>query len=162
MIKLAQYTQGSACEHFHPHWITVSYHGVESPMTTGYYCAIFPFCGGGKKTDDKKTKAFYDWATTGILVMIPSLFSLFWKSSPPHGVTSRETGVSLDPVPSGPVAAVVFFILCRCFTSEKVFRCCHLHTILCLRHLEETCVLSLCLNAYESVSIGALYYSEEM
>ena len=54
MIKLAQFTQGSACEHFHSHWITVSYHGVESPMTTGYYCAIFPFCGGGKKTDDKK------------------------------------------------------------------------------------------------------------
>ena len=33
-------------------------------MTTGYYCAIFPFCGGGKKKGDKKTKAFYDWATT--------------------------------------------------------------------------------------------------
>ena len=39
-------------------------------MTSGYYCAIFPFCGGGKKKDDKKTKAFYDWATTGIPVMI--------------------------------------------------------------------------------------------
>ena len=37
-------------------------------MTSGYYCAIFPFCGGGKKKDDKKTKAFYDWATTGIPV----------------------------------------------------------------------------------------------
>ena len=42
-------------------------------MTTGYYCAIFPFCGGGKKqkkkkNDAKKTKAFYDWATTGIPV----------------------------------------------------------------------------------------------
>ena len=37
-------------------------------MTTGYYCAIFPFCGGGKKKDNKKTKAFYDWATTGIPV----------------------------------------------------------------------------------------------
>ena len=36
-----------------PHWITVSCHGVEGPMTSGYYCAIFPFCGGGKK---KKTK----------------------------------------------------------------------------------------------------------
>ena len=111
-----------------------------------------------KKKDDKKTKTFYDWATTGIPVMIPLLFSLFLRSSPPHGVTSRETGVLLDPVPSGPVAAVVFFILCRCFTSEKVFRCCHLHTILCLRHLEETCVLSLCLNAYKSVSAGALNY----
>ena len=32
-----------------PHWITVSCHGVEGPMTSGYYCAIFPFCGGGKK-----------------------------------------------------------------------------------------------------------------
>ena len=42
-------------------------------MTTGYYCAIFPFCGGGKKKDDKKTKAFYDWATTGIPV-INSMF----------------------------------------------------------------------------------------
>ena len=38
-------------------------------MTTGYYCAIFPFCGGGKRKDDKKTKAFYDWATTGIPVI---------------------------------------------------------------------------------------------
>ena len=41
-------------------------------MTTGYYCAIFPFCGGGKKKkkkDDKKTKAFYDWTTTGIPVI---------------------------------------------------------------------------------------------
>ena len=38
-------------------------------MTSGNYCAIFPFCGGGKKKkDDKKTKAFYDWATTGIPV----------------------------------------------------------------------------------------------
>ena len=38
-------------------------------MTTGYYYAIFPFCGGVKKKDDKKTKAFYDWATKGIPVM---------------------------------------------------------------------------------------------
>ena len=38
-------------------------------MTSGYYCAIFPFCGGGKKKDDKKTKAFYDWATTGFPVI---------------------------------------------------------------------------------------------
>ena len=38
-------------------------------MITGYYCAIFPFCGGGKKKDDRKTKAFYDWATTGIPVI---------------------------------------------------------------------------------------------
>ena len=39
-------------------------------MTFGYYCAIFPFRGGGKKKkkNDKKTKAFYDWATTGIPV----------------------------------------------------------------------------------------------
>ena len=42
-------------------------------MTSGYYCAIFPFCGGGKKKDDKKTKAFYDWATTGIPVKIKTL-----------------------------------------------------------------------------------------
>ena len=54
-----------------PHWTPVSCHGVEGPMTSGYYCEIFPFCGGGKKKkkkDDKKTKAFYDWATTGIPV----------------------------------------------------------------------------------------------
>ena len=44
-------------------------------MTSGYYCAIFPFCGGGKKQqqkkkkNDKKTKTFYDWATTGIPVI---------------------------------------------------------------------------------------------
>ena len=37
------------------------------PNDHGYYCAIFPFCGGGKKKT-KKTKAFYDWATTGIPV----------------------------------------------------------------------------------------------
>ena len=46
-------------------------------MITGYYCAIFPFCGVGKKKkekkkDDKKTEAFYDWATTGIPVNITS------------------------------------------------------------------------------------------
>ena len=38
-------------------------------MTSGYYCAIFPFFGGGKKKKKRqKTKAFYDWATTGIPV----------------------------------------------------------------------------------------------
>ena len=37
-----------------PHWITVSCHGLEGPMTTGYYCAIFLFCGGGKKMTTKK------------------------------------------------------------------------------------------------------------
>ena len=31
----------------------------------GTIAQFFPFCGGGKKKD-KKTKAFYDWATTGI------------------------------------------------------------------------------------------------
>ena len=46
----------------------MSCHGVEGPMTPRYYCAIFPFCGGGKKQTKKKTKAFYDWATTGIPV----------------------------------------------------------------------------------------------
>ena len=48
--------QGNTCEHLDPPWITVSCHGVEGPMTTGYYCAIFPFCGGGKIKDDKKNK----------------------------------------------------------------------------------------------------------
>ena len=42
-------------------------------MSTGYHCAIFPFCGGGKKKDDKKTKAFYDWAITSIPVMTGKL-----------------------------------------------------------------------------------------
>ena len=41
-------------------------------MTYGYYCAIFPFCDGGKNQKQKKTtkkkKAFYNWATTGIPV----------------------------------------------------------------------------------------------
>ena len=37
-----------------PHWIPVGCHGVEGPMTTGYYCAIFPFCGGGKKKTKKQ------------------------------------------------------------------------------------------------------------
>ena len=44
-------------------------------MTSGYYCAIFPFRGGGKKKkDDKKTKAFYDLATTGIPVKKTELY----------------------------------------------------------------------------------------
>ena len=38
-------------------------------MTSGYYCAIFPFVAEEKKKKDKKTKAFYDWATTGIPVI---------------------------------------------------------------------------------------------
>ena len=47
-------------------------------MTSGYYCAIFPFCGGGKKKkDDKKTKAFYDWATTDIPVIVQFFSSPF-------------------------------------------------------------------------------------
>ena len=41
-----------------PNWITVSCHGVDGPMTTGYYCAIFPFCGGGKKKTTKKQRHF--------------------------------------------------------------------------------------------------------
>ena len=57
-------------------------------MTSGYYCAIFPFCGGGKKKKKttKKTKAFYDWATTGIPVINLSVrfqdsFSNVWEHS---------------------------------------------------------------------------------
>ena len=50
-------------------------------MTTGYYCAIFPFCGGGKKKDDKKTKAFYDWATTGIPVIMHDCLQIWNFSS---------------------------------------------------------------------------------
>ena len=77
------------------HWITVSCHGVESPMTTGYYCAIFPFCGRGKKKkDDKKTKA--DWATTGIPVITCVLHALlclpinvrFFPPPPPQRVST--------------------------------------------------------------------------
>ena len=52
-----------------PHWITVICHGVEGPMTTGYYCAIFHFVAEEKKKTAAKTKAFYDWASTGIPVM---------------------------------------------------------------------------------------------
>ena len=59
-----------------PNWITIRCHGVEGPMTTGYYCAISPFCGGGKKKG-KKTKAFYDWATTGI----PVKRELTWRNT---------------------------------------------------------------------------------
>ena len=43
-------------------------------MTSGYYSAILPFCGGGKKKDDKETTAFYDWATTGIPEIRGELF----------------------------------------------------------------------------------------
>ena len=45
-------------------------------MITGYYYAIFPFCGGGKKKAIKKTKAFHDWATTGMPV-ITSFYQFF-------------------------------------------------------------------------------------
>ena len=38
-------------------------------MTTGYYCAIFHFVAEEKKKTTAKTKAFFDWATTGIPVM---------------------------------------------------------------------------------------------
>ena len=38
-------------------------------MTTGYYYAIFPFCGGGKKKRRQKNKGIYDWATTGVPVI---------------------------------------------------------------------------------------------
>ena len=38
-------------------------------MTTGYYCAILHFVAEEKKKTAAKTKAFYDWATTGIPVM---------------------------------------------------------------------------------------------
>ena len=47
------------------HWITVGCSGVGSPMTTGYYCAIFPFCGGGKKKKKTTKKQWhFNWATT--------------------------------------------------------------------------------------------------
>jgi len=36
--------------------------------------AIIPFCGGGEKKDDKKTKAFYYWATTGIPVKTKAFY----------------------------------------------------------------------------------------
>ena len=74
-----------------PHWITVSCHGVEGPITTGYYCAIFPFCGGGKKNDDKKTKAFYDWATTGIPVI------KLVKKICAHGIRRENKGTTKYP-----------------------------------------------------------------
>ena len=66
-----------------PHWITVSCHGVEGPMTTGYYCAIFPFCGGGKKKT-KKRKAFYDWPTSGIPVISPKFLVNVILCAQPH------------------------------------------------------------------------------
>ena len=43
--------------------ITVSCHSVKGPMTTEYYYAIFPFCGGGKKKTTKKQRCFM----TGLL-----------------------------------------------------------------------------------------------
>ena len=54
-----------------PHWITVSCHGVEGP-TSDLWVLLrnFSILWRRKKKDDKKTKAFYDWATTGIPVKI--------------------------------------------------------------------------------------------
>ena len=60
-------------------------------MTIGYYCAIFPFCGGGKKKDDKKTKAFYDWATTGIPVKNKEENTVTYQQSPPWLLTMFKT-----------------------------------------------------------------------
>ena len=53
-------------------------------MTSGYYCAIFPFCGG-----EKKTKAFYDWATTGVPVKTPPLsgFLVAYLPTPDRGLS---------------------------------------------------------------------------
>ena len=39
-----------------PHWITVSCHGVEGPITTVYYAQFFHFVAEEKKRDDKKNK----------------------------------------------------------------------------------------------------------
>ena len=63
-------------------------------MTTGYYCAIFPFCGGGKKKDDKKTKAFYDWATTGIPVITLARYNTIGLRSPPGSMPDSVSLVS--------------------------------------------------------------------
>ena len=69
-------------------------------MATGYYCAIFPFSGGGKKKKgDKKTKA--DWATTGIPVITCVLHALlclpinvgFLPSPPPPPKERVSTGI---------------------------------------------------------------------
>ena len=65
-------------------------------MTYGYYCAIFPFCGGGKKKkDDKKTKAFYDWATIGIPVTIKIKFHNIFKLSVKAKITKFEHKVNI-------------------------------------------------------------------
>ena len=66
-------------------------------MTSGYYCAIFPFCDGGKKKDDKKTKAFYDWATTGIPVISARNISLRlrWREQT-NGSTSTNNKMAID------------------------------------------------------------------
>ena len=55
------------------HWITVGCHGVESPMTTGYYCAIFPFCFFSSFNNDRglslddKTNDYVNRNTLGLI-----------------------------------------------------------------------------------------------
>ena len=66
-------------------------------MTTGYYCAIFPFCGGGKKKNDKKTKAFYDWATTGIPEKNKGIYD--WATT---GITVKNSHLSHAYAPLRP------------------------------------------------------------
>ena len=57
--------QSNTCEHLYPPWITVSCHGVEGPMTTGHYYAIFSILWRRKrkKTTKKKQRHFM----TGLL-----------------------------------------------------------------------------------------------
>ena len=68
-------------------------------MATGYYHTIVPFCSRGKK-DSKKTKAFYDWATTGIPVKMchkPSLeYNQLSPANLPRTVDVCGTEVNLD------------------------------------------------------------------
>ena len=70
-------------------------------MTSGYYCAIFPFCGGGKKKKkyDKKTKAFYDWATTGIPVKMAKLSGV--NETVPASETGRKYPKLMESVEIG-------------------------------------------------------------
>ena len=51
---------------------------VQWPL--GTIAQFFHFVAEEKKKDDKKTKAFYDWATTGIPVKSAQFYSDFWPT----------------------------------------------------------------------------------
>ena len=90
--------------------ITVSCHGVKGPMTTGRYCTIFPFCGGGKKKRPKNKGILWlgyhrypsNYKRYERFVSVKWVFLQFSTSSPNnslpfYGKLLRQSKVTLCP-----------------------------------------------------------------